>query len=109
LLGGAAFTGFEGGLIAIALTSLLHPLWMGAGASLLVLTVLVVAQSRRVIEKIDLLIIAGITLGVMYLFRGFWTLAFFPNLLIVATFAGLLAIAVAALFRLVYTLLSRFL
>lgn len=109
LLGGAAFTGFEGGLIAIALTSLLRPLWVGAGVSLLIVSALVFAQSRRVIEKIDLLIITGITLGLMYLLRGFWTLTFFPNILIVATFAGLLAIAVAALFRLIYTLLSRFL
>ncbi|MBD2122692.1 serine/threonine-protein kinase [Trichocoleus sp. FACHB-262] len=109
LLGGAAFTGFEGGLIAIALTSLLQPIWLGAGVSLLVLSVLVWAQSRRVIEKVDLVIITGITLGLMYLLRGFWTLTFFPNILIVVTFAGLIAIAVAALFRLVYTLLSRFL
>jgi serine/threonine-protein kinase len=109
LLGGAAFTGFEGGLIAIALTSLWQPIWIGAGVSLLVLSALVFAQARRVIEKVDLVIIAGITLGLMYLLKGFWTLTFFPNILIVATFAGLIAIAVAALFRLVYTLLSRFL
>nr|WP_290223688.1 serine/threonine-protein kinase [Trichocoleus desertorum] len=109
LIGGAAFTGFEGGLIAIALTSLLQPIWLGAGVSLLVLSALVLAQARRVIEKVDLVIITGITLGLMYLLRGFWSLAFVPNVLIVATFAGLIAIAVAVLFRLVYTLLSRFL
>jgi len=109
LLGGAAFTGFEGGLITIALTSLLQPIWLGAGVSLLVLSALVLAQARRVIEKVDLVIITGITLGLMYLLRGFWSLAFAPNILIVATFAGLIAIAVTTLFRLIYTLLSRFL
>jgi serine/threonine-protein kinase len=76
LIGGAAFTGFEGGLIAIALTSLLQPIWLGAGVSLLVLSALVLAQARRVIEKVDLVIITGITLGLMYLLRGFWSLAF---------------------------------
>jgi serine/threonine-protein kinase len=87
----------------------LQPIWLGAGVSLLVLSALVLAQARRVIEKVDLVIITGITLGLMYLLRGFWSLAFAPNILIVATFAGLIAIAVVALFRLIYTLLSRFL
>jgi hypothetical protein len=107
LLGGAAFTGFEGGLLAIALTSVLQPMALAVVASAVVLTILVVAQARRVIEKIDLLIITGITLGLMYLFKGWWTLPFFPNIVVLATFAGLLAIATATLFRLIYTLLSR--
>ena len=106
-LGGAAFTGFVGGLLAIALTSLLQPIAIAAGVSVLALTILVVAQARRVIEKIDLLIITGITLGLMYLFKGWWTLPFFPNIVVLATFAGLLAIATATVFRLIYTLLSR--
>jgi serine/threonine-protein kinase len=107
LLGGAAFTGFEGGLLAIALTSVLQPMAIAVIVSAVVLTILVVAQARRVIEKIDLLIITGITLGLMYLFKGWWTLPFFPNIVVLATFAGLLAIATATVFRLIYTLLSR--
>lgn len=107
LLRGAAFTGFEGGLLAIALTSVLQPMAIAVAVSAVLLTILVVAQARRVIEKIDLLIITGITLGLMYLFKSWWTLPFFPNIVVLATFAGLLAIATAAVFRLIYILLSR--
>jgi hypothetical protein len=107
LLGGAAFTGFEGGLLTIALTSLMQISPVGLGISLLLISGLVFAQSRRVIEKLDLAIIAGITLGMIFFVPALQLNGSIQATMILAVFAGLLATAVAILFRLVYSLLSR--
>ncbi len=114
LLGAAAFTGCEGALLAIALFSLPIPSPINAGLWLVLALGLVVAQSRRIIEKVDLVILAGITFAVIGLLpalhavlaglslgNGFLTVA------AAAVFGGLSAIAVTALFRLIYKLLSR--
>lgn len=53
LLAGAAFSGFEGGLIAIALASLLGTTLISTGLWLLILGGLILAQSLRIIEKAD--------------------------------------------------------
>lgn len=108
LLGGAAFTGFEGGLVAIALTSFLkgYPL-IGFGVALAIIGGLVFIQSRRMIEKFDLPIIAGITLLIMLVpalqFGGSLSAT-----VLLAGLAGLVGVAITALFRLIYNLLSRF-
>ena len=106
LLAGAAFSGFESGLIAIALTSLLQSPVIRLGDSALILGVLTFAQSRRWIEKMDLLIIAGITFSVIFfvpLLRGGFTIQVVGFLALVG---GLVAIALTSLFRLIYKLLS---
>ncbi|KAM3113831.1 protein kinase domain-containing protein [Phormidesmis sp. 146-33] len=115
LLGNAAFTGFEGGLLAIALFSLpLSPV-INAGLWLVLSGILVLAQSRRIIEKVDLLILIAITLAVLLIFPGLSTalkllsLNGFEGVLILAAFGGLVAIAVTAVFRLIYKLLSNIL
>jgi serine/threonine protein kinase len=66
ILGGAAFIGFEGTLLLIALGSLLPApeislgLWgMGMGG-------LIFAQYCRIIEKIDLILISGASLGLVW-------------------------------------------
>lgn len=106
LLGGAAFTGFEGALLAIAISS-----WLGiSGVSYLVwlgiLASLILAQARRVIEGTDLPIIGLVTLaivlGVSRLHGGFGI----EGVVMIAVLAGLSAVALTALFRLVYKLLS---
>jgi len=108
LLGGAAFTGFEGGLVAIALTSLLKgtPL-IGFGVALAIIGGLVFLQSRRTIERFDLLIIAGITVLIMFVpalqFGGSWI-----TTMLLAGLSGLVGVAMTTLFRLIYNLLSRF-
>lgn len=115
LLGGSAFTGFQGGLLAIALISVFGTTLVSAGFWLLLVAGLVLLQSRRIIERIDLIILGGATLA---------TVAFIPTLhqivlaanagnpliavLLFAGLAGAAAIAVMALFRLIYKLLSRF-
>ncbi len=104
LLSGAAFSGFEGALIAIGILSLTKSIPVTFGAALVILGILVFIQTRRWIEKFDLLIIPGITLAVVILFlRGTVSI---PQVVILAVAAALISIAIAALFRLIHKLLS---
>lgn len=113
----AVFTGFEGGLLAIALVSLLGTTWISAGFWMLLLGTLILAQLLRVIERVDLLILAVVSLGIVAFFRQFneWALRLlaldnsFLHILMLAGLTGLLALAIAILFRLIYTLVSRIL
>lgn len=114
VLGGAAFTGFEGGLLAIALTSLLPSPGLSVGLLGAIVAGLIYAQYRRAIEQTEMLAIAAGTLVLI---------VFFPALQVAATaiypgaamtgvlFAGWLgalgAIAATAIFRLIYKLLSN--
>jgi serine/threonine protein kinase len=113
LLGNAGFTGVEGALLAIALFSLPIPsplsaiLWLGLAI------VLVFAQAKRIIEKIDLLILIGITLAIVLLFPPLFAIVKVGEgrvgVLMLASFGGLMAIAITAIFRLIYKLLRNFL
>jgi serine/threonine protein kinase len=113
-LGGAAFTGIEGGLLAIALMSWLGTTLLGSGAWLLLLAILLLLQARRVIERFDLVIIAGVTLGVVLLFPPLQTVVTTTiatssprvTIVVLAIMAGLAAVAIGTLFRLIYRLLS---
>jgi serine/threonine-protein kinase len=112
-LGGAAFTGVEGGLLAIAITSLLGTTLLGSGAWLILLAGLLLLQVRRVIERFDLVIIAAVTLGVVLLFpplQAILSTTATPRItvIVIAVMAGLAAIAIGTLFRLIYRLLSTF-
>ncbi len=113
----AGFTGFEGGLLAIATASLL-----GTSATpifWLVLTgivgVMVFAQSRRWIEKVDLVLIAIASLAIVVLLPllhhslgdAGGLVPLLQTILPIVVLAGLGAIAVGLIFRLIYTLLSR--
>jgi serine/threonine-protein kinase len=111
VLGIAAFTGFEGALLFIAARSLLPSPGLGMGIWGICLGLLVFAQYRRIIEKIDLLIIALITLGLVWILPNLHAL-FLTNkleIIVVASLAGAAAITVTTLFRLIYQLLSRIL
>ncbi|MEM6837694.1 MAG: serine/threonine-protein kinase [Cyanobacteria bacterium P01_C01_bin.120] len=110
-LSGAAFTGVEAGLLAIALVSLFGTTLLGSGAWLLLLAGLILLQAKRVIERFDLVIIAAITLAVVLLFPPLQTILIAtaaPRLtaIVLAMMAGLAAIAIGTLFRLIYRLLS---
>lgn len=109
LLTGAAFTGFEGALLLIALTSLLPSPGISIGLWGMVLGGLIFAEFRRIIEKFDLLIIAGVTLAVVVFFKALQHSLPIPSIIVISLLAAAGAIAVTALFRLVYLLLSRFL
>jgi serine/threonine protein kinase len=106
LLGGAAFSGFEGALIAIALFSLVKlPIATFAVASV-ILGVLIFAQTRRWIEKFDLLIIPTITFAIIFFIPFLRGNLGIQTVVILAVAAGLVAISLTAVFRLIYKLLS---
>ncbi len=106
ILAAAAFTGFEGGLLFIALGSVLYSPGITIALCVLVLSGLVFAQSRRLIEGKDLPIIAAISLLIVLFspLHGGFPL---EVIVVAAVVAGLSAIAITALFRLIYKLLSR--
>ncbi|MBW4583590.1 MAG: protein kinase [Tildeniella nuda ZEHNDER 1965/U140] len=119
LLAAAAFTGFEGGLLAIAVLSLMGPFLLGGFFWVVLLTGLVFLQARRTIERVDLLITAGITLAIVLFVPRLHGLAvylaslFGGNVLLtvvaIAVATGLIAIAATTLFRIIFNLLSTFL
>jgi serine/threonine-protein kinase len=108
ILGGAGFTGFEGGLLFIALRSLLGISGISLGLLGAIMGGLIYAQYRRFIEGKDLLILAGLTLALL-LIPALHNGLEFSAVLVIAVFAAAGAIAVTALFRLIYLLLSRIL
>lgn len=114
VLGGAAFTGFEGGLLAIALTSLLPSPGLSMGLLGMIVGGLIYAQYRRSIEQTEMLTIGAGTLALLIFFPALRSaaLAIYPGspitgVLFVAWLAALGAIAATAIFRLIYKLLSN--
>jgi len=114
-LGSAAFTGFEGGLLAIALVSLLgttlvSPMfWVPWLAGVLGL---IYAQSRRWIEGKDLWILAGITLLLVLVIpflNGGIVGSPWQIVPVLAILAGLVGVAIGILFRLIFLITSRLL
>ncbi|NEQ21652.1 MAG: serine/threonine protein kinase [Microcoleus sp. SIO2G3] len=109
LLSGAAFTGFEGALLFIALGSLLPSPATGIGLWGMIMGGIIFAQFRRVIEKFDFVIIAVITLLPIVFFAALRNGAPIQTVIVLSVLAAAGAIAITALFRLVYLLLSRLL
>ncbi|GAA6614956.1 protein kinase domain-containing protein [Scytonema sp. NUACC26] len=109
ILGSAAFSGFESGLIAIALFSLLKSPLLALGGSALILTILIFTQTRRWIERWDLLIIPAISFAIVYFVPFLHVGLTLQQLIIIPATGSLVAIATTALFRLIYKLLSRLL
>ncbi len=109
VLGSAAFTGFEGALIYQGLTTWLTVSGVSLGILGAVMGGLVFALHRRIIEKIDLVILAVITAAVVTLVPIFHGALTASLILIIAGASAAGAIAITAFFRLVYQLLSRFL
>jgi serine/threonine protein kinase len=114
VLSGAAFTGFEGGLLTIALTSLLPSPALSMGLLGMIVGGLIYAQYRRAIEQTEMLIIGGGTLALMLFFPALRSTAtmIYPGgsitgMLFVGWLAALGAIAATAIFRLIYKLLSN--
>ena len=109
ILGGAAFTGFEGALLWIALNSLLPAPGLKMGLWGMVLGGLIFAQYRRLIEKIDLVIIGGISLALLVFIPVLRGTVSIQWVLIISILVAAAAIAVMAFFQLIYRLLSRLL
>ena len=109
ILAAAAFTGFEGAIIAISLISLFSISGISLGILGATVAGLIYAQTRRIIEKIDLVIIVVISIAIVYflpLLQGGFTTV---TILIIAVMSSASAIAITALFRLIYTILVRLL
>ncbi|MBE9095974.1 serine/threonine-protein kinase [Tychonema sp. LEGE 07203] len=114
ILRGAAFTGFEGGLLAIALTSLLPSPGLSIGLLGAIVGGLIYAQYRRAIEQTEMLIVGAATLAVLWFFPALQKAAtmIYPGspivgVLFVGCLGALGAIAATAIFRLIYKLLSN--
>ncbi|AFZ12972.1 serine/threonine protein kinase [Crinalium epipsammum PCC 9333] len=107
LLGGAAFTGFEGSLLLIALLKWFPSPAISFGIWGMIMGGLIFAQFRRIIEKVDLLIIAAITMGVVwFLLRS---LVAINLLLLIPILAAAAVVAITVIFRLIYQLLAKIL
>ncbi len=106
LLGGAAFSGFEGALIAIALFSLIKEPIVTLSVACVILGLLIFAQTRRWIEKFDLLIIPAITFAIIFFLPFLQGGLGIVNVVILSVAAALVAISLTAIFRLIYKLLS---
>ncbi|MEG4033572.1 serine/threonine-protein kinase [Microcoleus sp. S36b_A4] len=114
VLSGAAFTGFEGGVLAIALTSLLPSPGLSIGLLGMIVAGLIYGQYRRAIEQTEMLIIGAGTVALLWFFPVLQTaaVAIYPNspltgVLFVGWLGALGAIAGTAIFRLIYKLLSN--
>ncbi|MBF1989458.1 serine/threonine-protein kinase [Fischerella thermalis] len=108
LLMGAGFSGFEGGLIAIALYSVLRSPNITFVACAVILAILIFGQKQRWIEKTEMLVLAAATWGVIFFFPVLRAGFSIKQVIILSVAAGLVAIAVTALFRLIYKLLTLF-
>ncbi len=108
ILASAAFTGFEGALLYIALVSVLSFSGVSIGILGAVMAGLVFALTRRIIEKIDLAIIAGISAAVIFFVPILQGSLGIQAILIMATMSAAGGTAIIAFFLLVYQLLARF-
>jgi serine/threonine protein kinase len=106
LLGGAGFSGFEGALMAIAIFSFLHNPIITLGITALILGGLIFAQTKRLIEGKDLLIIPAISFAIIYFIPILQGGLGIQQVIILAFAAALVTIALTTLFRLIYKLLS---
>ena len=100
----AAFTGFEGTLLVIALNSLVPS--VGIVIAFMILGGLVLALFKKVIEGKDIPIIAAITLALLLIPQLQGSLSF-PEIAIIAVMAAIGAIAITAFFRLIYQIILR--
>jgi tRNA A-37 threonylcarbamoyl transferase component Bud32 len=106
LLAGAGLSGFAGGLLAIALYSLVQSSAIALGVAGLILGMLIIAQTRRWLDAKDILILVGILLAIILFVPALQSELTIHNILFLALVAGAAAIALTALFRLVYKLLA---
>ena len=100
----AAFTGFEGTLLVIALNSLVPS--AGIVIAFMILGGLVLALFKKVIEGKDLPILAAITLAFLLIPQLQNGLSF-PEIAIIAVMAAIGAITITAFFGLIYRIILR--
>ncbi len=109
LLSGAAFSGFEGALIAIAFFSLSKNIIITFLISIVILSGLIFAQTRRWLEKFDLLIIPTISFAIVFFIPYLRGGIGIEQIIILAVAAALISMISTTLFKLIYKLLSSLL
>lgn len=106
ILAGSAFSGFEGALISIAFLSIIKLPTFTFIASAVVLGILIYAQTKRWIEKWDLVIIPAVSLLIIFLIPFLQGQLSIQAIVILSFAASLVAVALTSLFRLIYQILS---
>ncbi|BAY15387.1 serine/threonine protein kinase [Anabaenopsis circularis NIES-21] len=106
LLSGAAVSGFESALIAIALFSLIPLPIIVVMITMVILGVIIFAQTRRWIKTTNLLIVAAITFAIVLFIPSLQAGMDIQQIVILGLAGSLIAIAVTTLFRLIYRFLS---
>jgi len=106
-LGNAAFVGFQSPLIFVVLSSFLPNPAISIGLGGMIVGGLVYLLYQRTIERWDLVIITGITLGAMLLFPGIRGIFSLQNVLFFSLMGGAACVAITTVFRLVYQIISR--
>jgi serine/threonine-protein kinase len=109
LLAGAAFSGFGGALIAIALFSLVKNPIITLTVAVVILNGLIFAQTKRWLEKFDLLIIPAVSFTIIFFIPFLRSNIAIEQVIMLAAIAALISIAVTTLFRLIYKLMSSIL
>lgn len=109
LLAGAAFSGFEGALIAIALFSLVKNPIITLTVAVVILNGLIFAQTKRWLEKFDLLIIPAVSFTIIFFIPFLRSNIAIEQVIMLAAIAALISITVTTLFRLIYKLMSSIL
>ena len=109
LLAIAAFTGFEATLLAIAARNLLDSPGLSMGLWGMTVGGLLVAQFRRWIKPVDLLIVAGTSAASFALFPFLRAPLAIELVLVTAIAVGVSFVALTALLCLIYQLFSRIL
>ncbi|AFY44180.1 serine/threonine-protein kinase [Nostoc sp. PCC 7107] len=106
LLSGAAVSGFESALIAIALYSLIPTPIIVLTITMVILSVSIFAHTRRSIKTTHLLIVAVITFAIVLFVPALQAGMDIQQIVILGITGSLVAIAVTTLFQLIYKLLS---
>ncbi len=111
-LGNAAFIGFETGLSSIIFASIFNNLKLLIALSSAVFLLMIIATYFRFIEKIDLIIIALISLGIVWFVPNLHDIISIYNLeklaiIILPIFSGIFSVAIATIFRIIYKLLLK--
>ena len=106
LLAGSAFSGMMGALICIAFLSLIKSPFVTFIACAVVLGTIIFAQTRRWIEKWDLVIIPAITLSIIFFIPLLQGELGIQGIIFLSLTASLITVAFTSLFRLIYKILS---